>query len=138
MLAAAQGDEHALEELQTINGIGPTVAEALMEFFSEEHNLEALDDLAAQIEVEDADADMAADSPLAGKTVVFTGTLEHMTRAEAKATAEALGAKVAGSVSSKTDYVVVGADAGSKARKAAELGVTTLSEAEWRELAGRA
>ncbi|HLT01386.1 MAG TPA: NAD-dependent DNA ligase LigA, partial [Geminicoccaceae bacterium] len=138
MLAAAQGDKHALEELQTINGIGPTVAEALMEFFSEEHNLEALDDLAAQIEVEDAAADMAADSPLAGKTVVFTGTLEHMTRAEAKATAEALGAKVAGSVSSKTDYVVVGADAGSKARKAAELGVTTLSEAEWRELAGRA
>jgi DNA ligase (NAD+) len=70
--------------------------------------------------------------------VVFTGSLQHMTRAEAKATAEALGAKVAGSVSAHTDYVIVGADAGSKARKAAELGITTLSEAEWQELAGRA
>ena len=75
---------------------------------------------------------------LAGKTVVFTGTLAHMTRAEAKATAEALGAKVAGSVSAKTDYVIVGADAGSKAKKAGGLGVTTLSEAEWQKLAGRA
>lgn len=75
-------------------------------------------------------------APLAGKTLVFTGSLEHMSRA--KATAEALGAKVAGSVSARTDYVVVGADAGSKARKATELGITTLSETEWRELAGRA
>jgi DNA ligase (NAD+) len=79
----------------------------------------------------------ATDSPLAGKTVVFTGTLEHMTRAEAKATAETLGARVAGSVSGNTDFVVVGADAGSKAKRASELGVTTLSEAEWQELAGR-
>ena len=77
-------------------------------------------------------------SPLAGKTLVFTGTLESMSRAEAKATAEALGAKVAGSVSAKTDYVVVGAEAGSKAKRAAELGVTILSEAEWRDLAGTA
>jgi DNA ligase (NAD+) len=69
--------------------------------------------------------------------VVFTGSLEHMTRAEAKATAEAHGAKVEGSVSSKTDYVVVGADAGSKAKKATELGITILSEAEWQKLAGR-
>ena len=76
-------------------------------------------------------------SNVAGKTVVFTGSLETMTRSEAKARAEALGAKVAGSVSKKTDYVVVGADAGSKARKAAELGVATLSEPDWLALIGR-
>ena len=95
----------------------PAVAEALGEFFKEAHNREVLNDLAALVEIEDAAADAGAGSPLAGKTVVFTGTLEHMTRAEAKATAEALGAKVAGSVSSNTDYVVVGTDAGSKARR---------------------
>ena len=77
-----------------------------------------------------------ASAPLAGKTLVFTGSLTVMTRAEAKAKAEALGAKVAGSVSKKTDFVVVGADAGSKARKAQELGVTVLSEEEWLSLAG--
>ena len=95
-----------------------------------------VEDLASLIEVEDATADVAATSALAGKTVVFTGTLAHMTRAEAKATAEALGAKVAGSVSAKTDYVIVGADAGSKAKKAAGLGVTTLSEARMAKTGG--
>ena len=134
MVGAAEGDAHAREELEAISGIGPAVAEALVEFFQEEHNREVVEDLASLLEVEDATADGASTSALAGKTVVFTGTLAHMTRAEAKATAEALGAKVAGSVSAKTDYVVVGADAGSKAKKAAGLGVTTLSEAEWQEL----
>ena len=138
MVQAAKGDAEARAELENINGVGPKVAEAILEFFAEEHNLEALGDLAALLEVEDAAAAAGAGSPLSGKTVVFTGSLEHMTRAEAKATAEALGAKVAGSVSGKTDYVVVGLDAGSKARKATELGITTLSEAEWQELAGRA
>jgi DNA ligase (NAD+) len=138
MVAAAEGQAQAREELETINGIGPAVAESLVEFFNEMHNREVVEDLASLIEVEDAMADVAATSPLAGKTVVFTGTLAHMTRAEAKATAEALGAKVAGSVSAKTDYVIVGADAGSKAKKAAGLGVTTLSETEWQKLAGRA
>jgi DNA ligase (NAD+) len=138
MAAVADGDPHAHAELAAIDGVGPAVVEALIEFFKEAHNREVLDDLAALVEVEDAAAGVDAGSPLAGKTVVFTGTLEHMTRAEAKATAEALGAKVAGSVSGNTDYVVVGADAGSKARKAAELGVSTLSEAQWRQLAGRA
>ena len=93
-----------------------------------------LDALAGELAVEDFQAPANAASPIAGKTVVFTGTLEAMTRGEAKARAEALGAKVAGSVSKRTDYVVVGADAGSKARKAAELGVTLLSEAEWLKL----
>jgi DNA ligase (NAD+) len=137
-IAVANGDTDARAELDAIDGVGPAVVEALVEFFKEAHNREVLDDLAALIEVEDAAAGVDAASPLAGKTVVFTGTLEHMTRAEAKATAEALGAKVAGSVSGNTDYVVVGADAGSKARKAVELGVSTLSEAQWRQLAGRA
>jgi DNA ligase (NAD+) len=137
MERAGQSDEDARAELESIDGIGPKVAEAIFEFFAEEHNRAALDDLARQVRVEDA-AGPARSSPLAGKTVVFTGTLDSMSRAEAKATAEALGAKVAGSVSAKTDYVVVGAEAGSKAKRAAELGVRTLSEAEWRELAGGA
>jgi DNA ligase (NAD+) len=138
MIAVADGDPEAYAELDAIDGVGPAVVEALREFFKEAHNREVLGDLAALVEVEDAATGVDAASPLAGKTVVFTGTLEHMTRAEAKATAEALGAKVAGSVSGNTDYVIVGADAGSKARKAAELGVSTLSEAEWRQLAGHA
>ena len=136
MEAAAAGDEAALAELDNIGGIGPAVAEAICEFFREAHNREVLADLLVQIEVESMPKG-ATDSPLAGKTIVFTGTLEHMTRAEAKATAETLGARVAGSVSGNTDFVVVGADAGSKAKRATELGVTTLSEAEWHKLAGR-
>ena len=95
-----------------------------------------LEELASLVTVADFVAPAAADSPLAGKTVVFTGTLENMTRGEAKARAEALGAKVAGSVSRKTDYVVVGADAGSKARMAAELGIAVLDEGGWTELVG--
>jgi DNA ligase (NAD+) len=138
MEKAQQGDAEARAELDNIDGIGPKVAEAIFEFFAETHNREVLDDLARQVRVQDAAAPAAGASPLAGKTLVFTGTLATMSRAEAKATAEALGAKVAASVSAKTDYVVVGADAGSKARRAAELGVTTLSEDQWRELAGSA
>jgi len=96
-----------------------------------------LDDLAREVTVLDYEAPTRrAASPLAGKTIVFTGGLEAMSRSEAKARAEALGANVASSVSAKTDYVVIGADAGSKATKAAALGVTTLDEAAWLELAG--
>ncbi|MEE9210969.1 MAG: NAD-dependent DNA ligase LigA, partial [Kiloniellales bacterium] len=132
--ARDQGSE-AYADLVNIDGIGPSVAGDIVAFFSEPHNREVLDDLAGQLTVEDFAAPAAA-SPISGKTVVLTGTLESMTRGEAKARAEALGAKVAGSVSKKTDYVVVGADAGSKAKKARELGVTTLNEAEWLELIG--
>jgi DNA ligase (NAD+) len=138
MTRAAAGDAEARAELDNIDGVGPKVAEAIGEFFAEAHNQAALDELAAEVEALELAPPSGPASPLAGKTVVFTGSLEAMTRAEAKATAEARGAKVAGSVSAKTDYVVVGADAGSKARKAAELGVTVLSEAEWQELIGGA
>ncbi|MCK4867576.1 MAG: NAD-dependent DNA ligase LigA, partial [Alphaproteobacteria bacterium] len=93
--------------------------------------------LAAELDVQDFEAPSTDGSPVAGKTVVFTGTLEVMTRGEAKARAESLGAKVSGSVSAKTDYVVAGPGAGSKGKKAAELGIATLSEQEWLDLIGQ-
>ena len=121
-------------KLVAIDGIGGAMAKDIVEFFQEEHNLKTVSDLLNQIEVEDYVDTANYDSPIAGKTVVFTGTLEKMARAEAKAQAQSLGAKVAGSVSKNTDYVVMGADAGSKATKAKELGVTILSEDEYLEL----
>ncbi len=124
----------AYEDLVNIDGIGPLVAEDIIAFCSEPHNHEVLDDLERVLNVEQVTEISTVDSPVSGKTVVFTGTLDTMTRSEAKARAEALGAKVAGTVSKKTDYVVAGADAGSKAQKAEELGVTVLEESEWREL----
>jgi DNA ligase (NAD+) len=136
MLAARTIGSDERLELGSISGIGPTIAEELTDFFGEDRNIAALDELAAELTIEDVAHADAADSPIAGKTVVFTGTLETLTRPEAKARAESLGAKVTDSVSKKTDIVVVGADAGSKARKAAELGVRTMTEAEWRELVG--
>ena len=136
MLAARVVGSEAREELGSIQGIGPTIAEALVEFFGEERNLAALDDLASEAPPEGVAAPAEADGPFAGKTVVFTGTLETMTRDEAGDVAERLGAKVTKSVSKRTDFVVVGADAGSKAAKAAELGVRVLTEAEWRAMAG--
>ena len=134
-MEGAQGREgEDYDELIAVEGIGPAVAEDILEFFAEPHNRDALDALASELAVEALEAP-DADSAIAGKTVVFTGTLETMTRAEAKSRAESLGAKVAGSVSKKTDFVVVGADAGSKAKKAAEFGVEILSEDDWRALA---
>jgi DNA ligase (NAD+) len=138
MLAARNPATDAYRELVNIDGIGPSVAADLAAFFAEAHNLQVLADLAREVTVEDFAAPVVVRSPIAGKTVVFTGTLTQMTRSEAKARAEALGAKVAGSVSRMTELVVVGADAGSKAAKAAELGVRTLSEAEWLALIGEA
>jgi DNA ligase (NAD+) len=137
MLEAQDADSTAYHELDSIEGIGPSVAADILGFFAEEHNLEILADLERELTIEDMPAPAAGGSPIAGKTVVFTGTLETMSRSEAKSTAESLGAKVAGSVSKKTDIVVVGADAGSKAKKAAELGVATMSEAEFLKLIGR-
>jgi DNA ligase (NAD+) len=137
MEEASDPASEAYADLTSIDQIGPSVAEDLIAFFAEEHNRTVLDDLARVVEVETFVAPSASGSPIVDKTVVFTGTLEKMTRNEAKARAEALGAKVAGSVSKKTDYVVVGADAGSKADKARALGVTTLTEDEWLALIGR-
>ncbi len=124
------------DDLISIEDIGPAVADDLIGFFAEEHNQEVLRALEAELTVEPYEVPQAGDSPVAGKTVVFTGTLEQTGRAEAKAKAESLGAKVAGSVSKKTDYVVAGADAGSKLKKAQELGVAVLSEQEWLSLIG--
>jgi DNA ligase (NAD+) len=131
-------DSDVYRDLDNIEGIGSTVIDALIAFFGEPHNVHALDDLLAEVTVEPFLRSAAAEgSPVAGKTVVFTGSLERMTRNEAKALAERLGAKVAGSVSKKTDYVVAGADAGSKLAKAREAGVTVLTEEEWLALVGR-
>ena len=124
-----------LNEFMSVSNV-EAIAEELVEFFAEPRNLATLDELAALLTVEDAVAPQAADSALAGKIVVFTGALQTMTRQEAKAMAEKLGARVTDSVSKKTDLVVLGEDAGSKARKAAELGVRTMTETEWRELVG--
>jgi DNA ligase (NAD+) len=135
MIAARVVGSEAREELGSIQGIGPAIAEELVEFFAEPRNLAALDDLLSEVTPGEVQAE-ATDSPLAGKTVVFTGALETLSRQEAEARAEALGAKVTKSVSKRTDLVVVGADAGSKAAKAAELGVRVIGEAEFRTLAG--
>ena len=131
-----KGNE-AWQEMTAIEGIGAVVAEAIVEFFQEPRNRDALGRLLKQIAVE-AMEQVQTSSPVAGKTVVFTGALEKMTRDEAKAMAERLGAKPAGSVSKKTDYLVAGPGAGSKLGKAQELGVTVLTEDEWLTLVGAA
>ena len=134
LLATTVGSEERLA-LGSILGVGPALADELAAFFTETRNRDALERLAQELQVQDAAA--AADGgALSGKIIVFTGTLATMTRPEAKARAEQLGARVTDSVSRKTDLVVLGADAGSKAKKAAELGVKTITEAEWQTLAG--
>jgi DNA ligase (NAD+) len=138
LVAALTGDRDAARErLLQVNGIGEVLADAVLEFFAEPHNRDALDDLLRYVAPSPLAAPTAT-SPLAGKTVVFTGGLESMTRPEAKARAAALGAKVAGSVSRATDFVIAGADAGSKLNKARDAGVTILDEAQWLEIAGGA
>ncbi|MDI7775270.1 NAD-dependent DNA ligase LigA [Asticcacaulis sp. EMRT-3] len=137
MTAAAQGDEAARQHLGDLDQIGPVVAEAVISYFAHPYQSEMYDRFKAQVTVEDAEV-VAGDHAVSGKTIVFTGTLEKLTRDEAKAQAERLGAKVSGSVSAKTDYVVAGPGAGSKLKKAAELGVAVLSEDEWLDMAGGA
>ena len=124
-----------LDEMLSIDGIGHAAAEALHDFLTAEPSRAALERLLAQVNVEDAES-VAADSPVTGKVVVFTGKLERFTRDEAKARAQSLGAKVSGSVSGKTDYLVAGPGAGSKLKKAEAAGVTVLTEDEWLELIG--
>lgn len=130
MIAARDQAGEAWQELLSIDGIGETVADALVEFFAEPHNEEELDRLLRELNPAAIEA-ARADTAVSGKTIVFTGSLEKMTRDEAKATAEALGAKVAGSVSKKTDLVVAGPGAGSKLKKAAEFGVQVIDEDGW-------
>jgi len=132
----AEGDAEAREEMDAIDQIGDTVIDALAAYFREKHNRGIVERLTRQVRILDAERPAAA-SPVAGKTVVFTGSLERMTRDEAKAMADRLGAKTAGSVSKKTDYVVAGPGAGSKLARARELGVTVLSEDEWLRLVGQ-
>lgn len=133
MALAQDRESDAYKELLSIESIGDVIACEILDFTAEEHNRTEIDKLLNLMTVT-AFVPVENDSPLAGKTVVFTGSLETMTRSEAKAKAQSAGAKVAGSVSKKTDYVVLGADAGSKAQKAAELGITVLSESEFTEL----
>ena len=128
---ANQADSDALRELINIDQIGPGVAKDLIEFMAEDHNKTVLDDLESVLDIQDVEAPQITDSPVNGKTVVFTGKLELFSRNEAKVKAESLGAKVAGSISAKTNYLVAGPGAGSKLKKAEELSVTVLDEQAW-------
>ena len=125
-----------LGEIAGIAGVGPVAARAVAEFFHEPHNRDVVDALVAELTaIEDAERPKA-DTPVAGKTVVFTGSLGRFTRDEAKARAESLGAKVSGSVSKKTDYLVAGPGAGSKLAEAEKHGVAVLTEDDWLALIG--
>src|SRR5262245_45094990 len=134
-LKLVEADPETREEMDNLDQIGDTVIDSLAAYFGEEHNRDVVERLTKEVRILDAERPRA-DSVVAGKTVVFTGSLEKMTRDEAKAMAERLGAKTAGSVSKKTDYVVAGPKAGSKLTKAKEFGVTVLTEDEWFELIG--
>ncbi len=127
----------AWQELVSVGGIGAVVAEAIVEFFAEEHNRQVVDALLQEVTPLDEKPAAAVSSPVAGKTVVFTGALEKMSRDEAKAMAERLGAKVSGSVSKKTDLVVAGPGAGSKLKQASELGIEVIDEDAWFERVGQ-
>jgi DNA ligase (NAD+) len=129
-LKVAKGDEEAVADMDALDQIGDTVIEATADYFKEKRNIAAVDRLVKQVKILDAEKPKK-DSAVAGKTVVFTGSLEKFTRDEAKATAERLGAKVSGSVSKKTDYVVAGPGAGSKLAEAKKHNVTVLTEDEW-------
>lgn len=135
-LVAAAEPGQALADLISIDGVGEVMATSLTAAFANSAERATIDRLVQHLDIQDAKRTVTADSPVAGKTVVFTGSLEKMTRAEAKARAESLGAKVAGSVSAKTDLLVAGPGAGSKAKKAGELGIETLDEDGWLALIG--
>ncbi|NPU09544.1 NAD-dependent DNA ligase LigA [Bradyrhizobium sp. 83002] len=134
-LKVAAGDEEAIAEMDALDQIGDTVIKSVAAYFAEDHNRGIVERLTKEVKILDAEKPKR-NSPIATKTVVFTGTLEKMTRDEAKATAERLGAKVSGSVSKKTDYVVAGPGAGSKLKDAQKHGVQVLTEDEWLQLIG--
>ena len=128
---AQDSASQAYQELLSIDGVGDVMARSLIAAFSDGHERQGINRLVSHLSIQDAAKPKTDGSPVAGKIVVFTGTLERMTRSEAKARAESLGAKVAGSVSAKTDLLVAGPGAGSKAKKAAELGIETIDEDTW-------
>jgi DNA ligase (NAD+) len=134
-LKVAKGDEETIAEMDALDQIGDTVIKSVAAYFGEGHNRGIVERLTKEVEIIDAEKPKS-NSVVAGKTVVFTGSLEKMTRDEAKATAERLGAKAAGSVSKKTDYVVAGPGAGSKLAEAKKHGVAVLTEDEWLKLIG--
>ncbi len=134
-LAVAAGDETARDDMQALDDIGPAAVDAIASYFAEPHNRDLVEALVVQLTVRDAEQ-AETGSPVSGKTIVFTGSLERMSRDEAKAMAERFGARAAGSVSSKTDLVVAGPGAGSKLKKAAELGIEVIDEAAWFDLIG--
>src|SRR4029078_9614709 len=129
--------DDAQAELAAVEGVGPVVAEALVDFFHEAHNRAALDDLLSEVRAKPCVTD-AKQTEWTGKTIVFTGSLETMSRDEAKAQAERLGARAAGSVRAKNDPGVAGPGAGSKLKKAEELGIRVIGESEWAEIVGGA
>ncbi|WP_313106269.1 BRCT domain-containing protein, partial [Brevundimonas sp.] len=131
-VARNEGPSEILNQIAGVSGVGPVAAEALAHFFHEPHNQAVMDALLGELDAVEDVAAPTTDSPVAGKTVVFTGSLKRFTRDEAKARAESLGAKVSGSVSKKTDYVVAGPGAGSKLKDAEKHGVTVRTEDEWR------
>jgi DNA ligase (NAD+) len=135
MTNAKIGEGTIWDDLLAIDGVGAVMAKSLILAFNQDAERASIDRLAAHLTIKDAQKP-ANDSPVTGKIVVFSGTLEKMSRAEAKATAESLGAKVSGSVSAKTDILVAGPGAGSKAKKAAELEILTLDEDGWLDLIG--
>jgi DNA ligase (NAD+) len=134
-LKVAKGDEEAIAEMDALDQIGDTVIQSISAYFGESHNRGIVERLKKEVDVVDAEKPKSS-SAVSGKTVVFTGSLEKMTRDEAKAMAERLGAKAAGSVSKKTDYVIAGPGAGSKLAEAKKHGVTVLTEDEWLKLIG--
>ena len=131
MVRCTQRDGAAWNSLINIDQIGESVGQDLLNFFNQQRNIDIVNDLASELTIEVYEIQKTAQSKITGKTVVFTGTLIAMGRAEAKALAEKLGARVSSSISQKTDYLVVGDAAGSKAKKAEQLGVSILSEREW-------
>jgi DNA ligase (NAD+) len=135
-VAKKQQPGEAYTRLASESDVGPVATDALIQFFLEPHNRKAVDALLAQVNVDRAQ-EVAKDSPVSGKTVVFTGSLELMTRDEAKAIADRLGAKISNSVSAKTDLVIAGPGAGSKLAEAKKHGVKVISEGEWMRLIGR-
>ena len=134
LMKAADKQTTEYHDLVSIDQIGESVADDLINFFADENNLEILSDIENELYIRNYEESIIEPTKISGKTIVFTGTLEKMGRAEAKSLAENLGAKVVGSVSNKTDFVVVGEEAGSKAAKAEKLGITILTEDKWLEL----